>query len=148
MTLTRYPLTRLVAALALAAAPGCAALTNPVADGIPVSRLPDDVFGEPREGLVPIPLNALGQAPPDQYKLAPGDVLGVVAEGVLGERNTPPPVHMDREQGGPPALGYPVPVQDDGTILLPFVAPIKVAELTQGEAQARIVKALTEDKEI
>jgi protein involved in polysaccharide export with SLBB domain len=148
----RHPLTRraglVLAALAVAGAPGCAALTNPVADGIPVSRLPDEVFGEPREGLEPVPLSRLGQAPPDQYRLAAGDVLGVVAEGVLGERNAPPPVHMDREQGGPPALGYPVPVQDDGTVLLPFVPPIEVAGLTLTQAQAKIVKALTVDKEI
>src|SRR3954468_24977806 len=137
-----------LAVLAVACAPGCAALTNPVADGIPVSRLPDEVLGESREGLQTVPLNRLGQVPPDQYRLAAGDLLGVVAEGVLGERNAPPPVQTDREQGGPPALGYPVPVQDDGTITLPFVPPIKVAGLTLPEAQARIVRALTEDREI
>src|SRR4051812_14977506 len=50
-----------MAALALLVAPGCAALTNPVADGIPVSRLPDEVFGESKEGFKQVPLNLLGQ---------------------------------------------------------------------------------------
>ena len=72
--------------VALAGASGCAALTNPVADGIPVSRLPDEVLGESREALRPIPLNLLGQDSPDVYRLAAGDILGMVIEGVLGDQ--------------------------------------------------------------
>ena len=91
-TRRRTPIRRLspaLVALVLAGASGCAALTNPVADGIPVSRLPDDVLGESRESLRPIPLNLLGQGQPEVYKLAAGDILGMVIEGVLGERNAP-----------------------------------------------------------
>jgi protein involved in polysaccharide export with SLBB domain len=136
-----------VLALALAGASGCAALTNPVADGIPVSRLPDEVLGESREALRPIPLNLLGQDQPEVYRLAAGDILGMVIEGVLGERNAPPPVHMERDEGTP-SIGYPIPVREDGTVTLPFIEPIKVAGLTLIEAQELVRKAYTVKKEI
>jgi protein involved in polysaccharide export with SLBB domain len=126
---------------------GCAALTNPVADGIPVSLLPDDVLGPSREGLKPIPLNLLGQEPPDIYLLAPGDVLGIVIESVLGERNAPPPVHLDVEKG-PPAFGYPVPVREDGTIVVPLIKPVKVAGLSLIEVQEKLRQEYTVKKEI
>jgi protein involved in polysaccharide export with SLBB domain len=134
--------------LVLAAGSGCAALTNPVAEGIPVSRLPDEVLGESRENLKPIPLNVLGQEPPDVYQLAPGDVLGIVIESVLGERNAPPPVHLDVEKG-PPAFGYPIPVREDGTIVLPYLdKPLRVNGKSLVEVQEIIRKAYTLDKEI
>src|SRR5437870_1643826 len=34
---------------------GCAALTNPVANGVPVRRLPPELLGEPKEGAQPLP---------------------------------------------------------------------------------------------
>jgi protein involved in polysaccharide export with SLBB domain len=139
-----------LAVLALAVAPGCAALTNPVADGIPVSRLPDEVFGESREGFKPVPLNLLGQEPPDVYRLAAGDVLGIVIEGVLGEKNAPPPIHLESTEraGALPAFGYPVLVQEDGTINVPFVDPVKVSRLTLAEARDALIIAYTKKKEI
>ena len=54
---------------------GCAALTNPVADGIPVRRLPAEVLGRPKEEMRPIPLTLLRQKEQKEYRLAPGDVL-------------------------------------------------------------------------
>lgn len=155
MDLRRHPPTRrwpaiALVAVALAGAPGCAALTNPVADGIPVSRLPDEVFGEPVSGLKPVPLNLLGQAPPDVYRLAAGDVLGLFVEGVVGEKNVPPPVQLESADrpGQLPAVGFPVPVQADGTIVVPYVDPIRVAGLTVAEARAAVLKAYTVDREI
>jgi protein involved in polysaccharide export with SLBB domain len=147
--LTRRPVpVFLLAAAVVSGAPGCAALTNPVADGIPVSRLPDEVLGESREALRPIPLDLLGQEQPAAYRLAAGDTLGVAVEGVLGERNAPPPIQMDREQGGAPMLGFPIPVQEDGTIIVPYVDPIRVAGLTLPEAQEAVRRAYTMRKEI
>src|SRR5947209_7173154 len=72
---------------------GCAALTNPVADGVPVHRLPPDVFGKRKDDERTIPLTLLRQKPPDVYRLAAGDVLGIYIEGVLGEPKSPPPIH-------------------------------------------------------
>jgi hypothetical protein len=108
--------------------PGCAAITNPVADGIPVNQLPEELRGKSREGLVQIPLTALRQKPNITHKAGPGDVLGIVLENILGERGTPPPVRIQDPYGAPPAMGYPILVQDDGTIQLPLIKPLKVAD--------------------
>ena len=63
---------------------GCAAITNPVANGIPVRRVPPELLAGPeRETMQTIPLTLLKQRPPKIYRLAPGDVLGTYIEGVL-----------------------------------------------------------------
>ena len=82
----------LVAACALAA--GCAAVTNPVANGLPVRMLPEELKAETREGYVQIPLTLLRQAPPEAYLLETGDTLGIYIEGVIGTAETPPPVNI------------------------------------------------------
>src|SRR5438105_3625271 len=87
-------LARLAVLLMAASLSGCAALTNPVANGLPVRRVPPELLGESREHKVPLPLTLLRQPQPEAYRLAPGDVLGVWIEGVLGEKNQVPPVHL------------------------------------------------------
>ena len=125
---------------------GCAALTNPVADGVRARRLPPELVEPPKDPEEAVPLSLLGQPPPDPYRLAPGDVLGVWIESVLGDRNVPPPIHvapqvMPRDQRKlTPALGYPVPVEDDGTVHLPLVDPIAVHHLSLAEAREAIRK--------
>ena len=86
---------------------GCAALTNPVANGVPVRRLPPELLGEPKEGERPLPLTLLRQKPPDPYRLGPGDLLGIWAEGALGERAAPPPINFPESRVLPPAVGFP-----------------------------------------
>src|SRR5437773_5248068 len=72
---------------------GCASWSNPtLADAIPVHRLPQEVFGRPREEEKTIPLTLLRQKPPETYLLDAGDVLGIFVEGVLGKKDEPPPV--------------------------------------------------------
>lgn len=128
---------------------GCAALTNPVANGIPVRRLAPEYLAPAREEEEPIPLSMLRQKPPEHYLLSSGDILGLWIEGVLGERNAPVPVQMpDQATKLPPAVGYPVPVREDGTIALPLVDPIKVKGMTLVEAEQAIRKAYTNVQEI
>jgi protein involved in polysaccharide export with SLBB domain len=133
---------------------GCASLTNPVADGVPICRLPPELLGPSRDDEVTIPLTLLGQKPPDDYRLAPGDVLGIWIEGVLGEAAVPPPVHVSplvqvREQRGrPPAVGYPVPVRADGTISLPWVDPLAVQGLTFDAVEKALRRLYTVQKQI
>src|SRR4051794_23637131 len=82
----------LLAALLLCVLPnGCAALTNPAAEGVPVRLVPPELLAHPKDPEVTIPLNLLGQPPALTYRLAPGDFLGVYIDGVLGERNQPIP---------------------------------------------------------
>ena len=73
---------------------GCASLTNPVADGVPVRRLPDEVFGRPKAELQPLPLNMLRINDPGEYKLDKGDVLAIVADEVLTKIDQPIPVQF------------------------------------------------------
>ena len=89
----------------------------------------------------------LRRTPPEQYVLSKGDVLGIYIQGITGDAAVPPPVNF-ADQDSQPAIGYPVPIRDDGYISLPLVAPIRVTGLTVGEAEAKIVRAYTQDKEI
>jgi protein involved in polysaccharide export with SLBB domain len=125
---------------------GCAAMSNPMADGIPVRLVPPDLLAPSKSGEHTIPLTLLRQPQPAAYRLAPGDVLGVYIEGFLGDRVLPMPVHagpqvrIREQQNLPPALGYPVPVHEDGTIALPSVDPVPVQGLTIVEARDAIRK--------
>jgi protein involved in polysaccharide export with SLBB domain len=145
------PTTRLLWALALLPVAGwsggCASFTNPTADGIPVRRLPAEVLGRPRSELQPLPLNMLRQAEPDEYKLDKGDVLGIVAEEVLTRGNQPIPVQLNPSPTAtkPAYQGNPVTVQEDGTIVLPLVPPIKVKGLTLSQARDLIIRMITND---
>lgn len=137
----------LMAALGVFALSGCAAMTNPVVDGIPVHRLPQELLATPKNYMETIPLPLLERPRPPVYLLAPGDVLAIYIEGVLGDRSqalpvNSPPIAQTRDQRIPsPALGYPVPVRDDGTLALPFVPPISVQGLTVEQAREAISDA-------
>jgi protein involved in polysaccharide export with SLBB domain len=131
---------------------GCAALTNPTADGVPVRLLPPELLALSKTPEQTIPLSLLGQPEPSAYQLAAGDILAVYIEGFLGDRNVPPPLHVaprvrvkDQLQL-PPAMGYPVPVQTDGTIVLPSVSPLAVAGLTVADAREAIRKVYLDKK--
>ncbi len=133
-------------ALLCAALSGCASLSNPVADAVPVRKLSPEVIGRRREEEHTISLSLLRQRPPDAYRLAPGDLLGVWVEGVLGEKGQPPPLRLPEQGNLPPAFGYPIAVRADGTISLPLIEPIKVAGMTVEEVQELIVKTYITEK--
>ena len=134
--------------LAAALLNGCAALSNPIANGIPVRRVPPELLAESREDMQAIPLTLLRQQPPKAYRLGPEDVLGVWVEGVLGEKGQAPPVRFSETGNAPPALGLPIPVRDDGTIDLPYIAAIQVGGMTLEEAKEAIRRAYTVDNQI
>jgi len=128
----------------LLASGGCAAMTNPLADGIRVRQLPPELLVPSKECEQTIPLTLLRQPPPKIYRLAPGDVLGVYIEGFLGERNLQLPTHVSplvqigEQRRLPPASGYPVTVQEDGKIILPSIPPLAVAGLSLQETREAI----------
>jgi protein involved in polysaccharide export with SLBB domain len=126
---------------------GCQALTNPVADGISVWRVPPEFLAESKSELQPISLALLRQRQPDAYRLDTGDILGIWIESILGTANQPPPVTAV-EPSLPPAVGYPVPVQANGTIVLPTVRPIQVRGMTLVEAQNAIEQAYSVKQKI
>ena len=90
----------------------------------------------------------LRRKPPENYVLDGGDTLGIYIHGVTGDKDTPPPVHFPEDPGLQPALGYPVPIRDDGYISLPLVDPLRLAGLTLAQAEDRIRDAYTQDREI
>ncbi len=120
---------------------GCAALTNPVANGVPARLLPDELLAESREGWVPVPLTLLRQPPPEKYVLAAGDTLGIYIGGVLGSEETPLPVNIPDTPDLPPSVGYPFPVRENGTISLPYIDPVKVEGMTIEEAEEAVTRA-------
>jgi len=127
---------------------GCAAMTNPVACGIPVSAVPAKLLAEPKQYKEPIPLLYLRQKPPEVYLLAPGDILGVYIEGILGDASQPVPVNIAESANAAPAIGYPMPVQEDGTLRLPLVPPLRVEGMTVLQAEKAIVEAYTVQTEM
>ena len=68
---------RLLLILSIAWTTGCAQWTNPVIDGIPVRRVPDEYLGVSRDVFKPVPLDLLRQRPVDAYRLDQGDILGI-----------------------------------------------------------------------
>ena len=105
-------------------------------------------FDAPRSSQEPVDFVCLRQDPPPVYQLGPRDVLGIYIEGVLGSSDTPPPVHFPEQADIPPAIGFPIPVREDGTLSLPLVPPIDVTGLTLAQAEQEIRKAYIVDKKV
>ncbi|MEM9368983.1 MAG: polysaccharide biosynthesis/export family protein [Planctomycetota bacterium] len=122
---------------------GCTSLTSPI-DGVPANRLPPEFFPAPKNDLVPIDIALLSIEPPRDYQLDAGDILGVYVEGVLpfnppNAPPEPPPVNFpDAESTLPPSIGFPIAVQEDGTLALPLIEPIEVRGLTLEQVRDKI----------
>ncbi len=128
----------------LLALTGCAQMNLAA---IPSDRVPPAYLARSRANMQELSLSRLRRTPPVAYTLAPGDILGVYIEYVLGQPDEAPPVHFPQEGGGlAPALGFPVPVGDDGNLSLPLVAPINVTGLTIPEATAKIRKIYVDNQ--
>ena len=120
---------------------GCTALFSPL-DTIPAERLPEQFKAEPQASKVPLNPARLRQTRPEFYTLDSKDVLGVFIEGVLGNADEAPPVQLPNADSDlPPAIGFPVPVREDGTLSLPSVKPIPVRGLTIKQAEELIQRA-------
>ena len=120
---------------------GCTSLFSPI-DSIPAERVPPQFLAEPQANKVPIDASRLRQPKPEFYTLDSEDVLGIFIEGVLGNLDEAPPVQIPLPNSDlPPAIGFPVPVRDDGTISLPLVQPIPVRGLTIQQAEQLITRA-------
>lgn len=128
---------------------GCTSLFHPVS-GVPAHRLPVDFRSERKDELVPVDISRLRQPPPKEYVVHADDILGIYIEGVLGQADTPPPVYFPTGENAdlPPAIGFPIPIRDNGTIALPLIEPIHVAGMKVDEVEAAIRKAYTVDRQI
>lgn len=125
---------------------GCTSLTQPLA-GIPVRRLPPQFLAASKNNLVPLDPSRLTQEPPRQYLIDKGDILGIYIEGVLPFSASdrvpePPPVNFPKDDSTlDPSIGYPIVVQENGTIALPSIDPVKVKGLTLEQITELIRKA-------
>jgi protein involved in polysaccharide export with SLBB domain len=135
-------------AMALLAAPGCAAITNPLADSLPVRQMPAELLQTClRDKEETIPLALLQQPPADAYRFDAGDVLGIWIDGIIGDRTLPIPVHTltnlaEREKRAlPPSAGFPFTIREDGTLHLPMLEPLPVRGRNLSEVQDLVKQA-------
>ena len=151
ITFARMRLSKLVASLACLSAvalTGCTSLLSPIS-GIPAHRLPPTFLVTPKNDLVPIDISRLRQEPPREYLVDADDILGIYIEGVLGNAEEAPPVHMpDKDSDLPPSIGFPIPVREDGSLPLPLIAPIPVKGLTMAQIENAIRRAYTIENRI
>jgi protein involved in polysaccharide export with SLBB domain len=116
--------------------------------------VPEELLFPTKEIADTIPLTWLGQPRPPTYRLEPGDVLGVYVEGFLGDRDTPatPPIHigplyqMRDQRRLPPAAGFPIPVEDDGSVYLPSAGALLVRGMSIPEAREAMRKLYVSKK--
>lgn len=126
---------------------GCTALFSPI-DTVPASRVPPQFLAEPQADKVPIDVARLRLPKPKNYTLDAGDILGVFIEGVLGRFDEAPPINVPTVDSDlPPAIGFPIPVREDGTISLPLVKPIPVRGLTIEQAEGLVQRAFRDGAE-
>jgi protein involved in polysaccharide export with SLBB domain len=139
-----------VALMALAAV--CAGCSNVARQAISATCVQPNALDHPRGDRRPIDFSKLRQEAPPVYQLGARDVLGIYVEGVLGKVDEAPPVYMpvrwDQGESSGPALGFPVPIREDGTVSLPLAPPIVVAGLTVPQAEDEIRKAYTVNQQI
>jgi protein involved in polysaccharide export with SLBB domain len=114
---------------------GCSTITL---TAVSAHRLPRWMLGTPRATREPINLIRLRQDPPSVYQLGPRDILGIFIQGVLGREEEAPPVHFPQDGNIPPALGFPIPIREDGTLALPLIEPVKVSGLTLAQAENEV----------
>lgn len=144
----------LLLGLLLVCSTGCSML-NPLR-GVPASYLPGEFEGPRRGGKRTINPSLLVQTPPDQHRVAAGDILSIYIPGVLGRREAEireqafeygiePPINLPFRPEDPPTVGYPIAVRDDHTISLPQIPPIRVLDKTIREVEQAIRRAYTED---
>lgn len=136
-----------LASMSLSFLSGCSALSV-CRNATPAVCVRPNIIDAPRSSQEPINFIFLRQDPPPAYLLGPRDVLGIYIEGVLGALEESPPVHFAEDSNIPPAMGYPVPVREDGTLSLPLVTPIRVEGLTVTQTEEAIRRAYTVQRKI
>lgn len=121
---------------------GCTAILSPI-DSIPAERVPPQfLVNELRADTIEVDSARLRMTEPEFYILDEGDVLGIFVESVLGEIDSAPPVQLPQPGSDlPPAIGFPIPVREDGTLSMPLVDPIHVRGLTIQQAEQLITRA-------
>jgi protein involved in polysaccharide export with SLBB domain len=127
---------------------GCASFSNPVGQGIPVRRLPEEYFAKPKIDSRTIDLKYLCQDPPVVHEVDAEDVLGIFIDGITGEKNVPPPVSLPSTNVPVPSFGYPYVITPEGTLPLPRLKPLDVKGKTISQVRDAIIDAYLKNKEL
>ena len=125
---------------------GCSSILFKI-KGKPARELSSELLPMTRNHRTPIDYRSLSQDPPQVFRIDSGDVLGVAVDGIFPF--TPPtappsalPVNFpDSGSSMPPSTGFPVAVQQDGTIQLPGIDPFSVRQMTVEEVRRAIADA-------
>lgn len=141
---------------------GCTSLSGSHGvTGIPVSRVPRALLDSDRkDDYEDISFLRLRQDPPEFYALGPGDVLGIDIAGITsvdpklrafeevagtGRQGSGgqafAQVHYHEDSSLPPAVGLPIAVREDGSIVLPHAGVLKVEGMSLIEAQKAVEDA-------
>lgn len=121
---------------------GCSAFN---VEGLNARRVPDFCLAEPRADKEPLNYLMLRQDSPAEYILAAEDTIGIFIEGILGDADQPIPVEAEVLGNHPPAVGYPLVIQVDGTVSLPLLKQnVLLKGLTIPQAQELITKKYIE----
>jgi protein involved in polysaccharide export with SLBB domain len=126
---------------------GCTSMLH---NAVPVMRVPPHLLAPPTGDKLPIDFALLGQKPTKEHVIGPDDILGIHIPKVTSGETEPPPVHFPQSESvlSRPAVGQPVRVGADGTIILPLIPPLPVAGLTIPQARAALHKAYAIDRNI
>lgn len=117
-------------------APGC------VHKGaIPVRQLPPQFREEPVRTDIPIDWSLLRQTPPDQYVLASGDTVGIVVKSILGGDIDSTFVLPPNEMLERATAGRPYEINSEGSVTLPMVGEVNLANMTIPEANRIVSRA-------
>ena len=115
------------------------AFAQRIRNSIPVDRVPAQQLQQESPVQTFSEITYLRAPQPKRYLLDSGDVLGVFLEGVLGQVGEAPPINYPPESSRlGPSIGFPIAVQENGTVSLPLVDPISVRGLTVEQAEALI----------
>lgn len=154
MTIKLSPVLTLVAATIAVSLSGCMTFTR---HAVPAYRLPQQFEAPSHAALEPINFAMLGRSPKSDYRLGPGDVIGVLVQGIIPQAAELPPILQGQAtlngvyypptgvlEG--PSAGLPLPVGDDGKLVLPLTRPVEVAGMTLSQAAESVRRAYVEDQ--
>jgi RNA polymerase sigma factor (sigma-70 family) len=121
--------------------------SQPIGDH-PVNRRPADLKAPGQRELQNISLSLLRRTPIGVYRLGPGDTLGIVVDGVIGNSQEFIPVTQGEKPDDPSGIGYPILVREDGTISLPETPPITVTGMSISEVEKALKVAYTIEQKV
>ncbi len=113
----------------------------------PVPKLAEQA-GDVSNKLKTVSFLSLQRPPMEVYRLAPGDTIGLVIDGILGDTQQIVPVQQRENPDVPLAIGYPVVVREDSTISLPQIPPFKVTGFSIAELESALRREYTSERKI